>query len=83
MWGTEVHGGFVRGDTVYQSSLCLQGIDKHIVADTEEARQNSVRYPRPLNVIDGPLMKVRTARLAPYTPPVITTSVLISSPPRV
>ena len=37
---------------------CLQGIDKHIVEDTEEARVNNERYPRPLNVIEGPLMKV-------------------------
>ena len=30
-----------------------------MVEDTEEARQCSERYPRPLNVIEGPLMKVR------------------------
>ncbi|KAK3092953.1 hypothetical protein FSP39_009305 [Pinctada imbricata] len=35
----------------------IKGIDKHIVDDTEEARQNSSLYPRPLNVIEGPLMK--------------------------
>lgn len=35
-----------------------QGIDKYVIEDTEEARQDSVRYPRPLNVIEGPLMKV-------------------------
>ena len=29
-----------------------------MVGDTEEARQCSERYPRPLNVIEGPLMKV-------------------------
>lgn len=34
----------------------VHGIDAHIVEDTEEARQNGVRYPRPLNVIEGPLM---------------------------
>ena len=31
----------------------IKGDDKYIEADTEEARQN---YPRPLNVIEGPLM---------------------------
>ena len=36
----------------------MQGIDQHIVLDTEEARQNTLLYPRPLNVIEGPLMKV-------------------------
>ncbi|CAG5115167.1 unnamed protein product, partial [Candidula unifasciata] len=35
----------------------IKGIDKYVVEDTEEARQNSVLYPRPLNVIEGPLMK--------------------------
>ena len=31
----------------------IKGIDKYIDGDTEEARKN---YPRPLNVIEGPLM---------------------------
>ena len=35
-----------------------QGIDKFIEADTEEARQNTEKYPRPLHIIEGPLMKV-------------------------
>ncbi|XP_053405088.1 methionine synthase-like isoform X2 [Mercenaria mercenaria] len=35
----------------------IKGIDKYVIEDTEEARQNSERYPRPLNVIEGPLMK--------------------------
>lgn len=35
----------------------IKGIDKYVVEDTEEARQDSVKYPRPLNVIEGPLMK--------------------------
>jgi 5-methyltetrahydrofolate--homocysteine methyltransferase len=35
----------------------VKGIDKFVVDDTEEARKNSERYPRPLNVIEGPLMK--------------------------
>lgn len=33
-----------------------QGIDTFVVEDTEEARQNKTLYPRPLNVIEGPLM---------------------------
>ncbi|EFN52253.1 hypothetical protein CHLNCDRAFT_36916 [Chlorella variabilis] len=33
----------------------IKGIDKFVVADTEEARVSG-RYPRPLNVIEGPLM---------------------------
>ncbi|XP_019625981.1 PREDICTED: methionine synthase-like [Branchiostoma belcheri] len=35
----------------------VKGIDKYVVEDTEEARANLERYPRPLNVIEGPLMK--------------------------
>lgn len=33
----------------------IKGIDKFVVADTEEARISG-RYPLPLNVIEGPLM---------------------------
>ena len=33
----------------------VKGIDEFAVRDTEEAR-SSGRYPRPLNVIEGPLM---------------------------
>ncbi|XP_012315331.2 methionine synthase isoform X4 [Aotus nancymaae] len=33
-----------------------QGIEKHIIEDTEEARLNQEKYPRPLNIIEGPLM---------------------------
>ena len=29
-----------------------------MIEDVEEARQNFDKYPRPLNVIEGPLMKV-------------------------
>jgi 5-methyltetrahydrofolate--homocysteine methyltransferase len=43
----------------------INGIDLHVVEDTEEARQNSTLYPRPLNVIEGPLMKVRVHLGAP------------------
>ncbi|KAK3738927.1 hypothetical protein RRG08_006494 [Elysia crispata] len=35
----------------------IKGIDAHVIEDTEEARQNRDLYPRPLNVIEGPLMK--------------------------
>merc|ERR1712013_533776 len=34
----------------------VKGIDKFVVEDTEEARINTSLYPRPLNVIEGPLM---------------------------
>eukprot|EP00055_Hartaetosiga_balthica_P013267 m.67259 g.67259 ORF g.67259 m.67259 type:complete len:1255 (+) comp8212_c0_seq1:37-3801(+) len=34
----------------------VKGIEKFIVADTEEARLNTTKYPLPLNVIEGPLM---------------------------
>ena len=36
-----------------------QGIDKHVVDDTEEARLNFDKYPRPLHIIEGPLMMVQ------------------------
>lgn len=35
----------------------VKGIDKFVVEDTEEARANTDLYPRPLNIIEGPLMK--------------------------
>eukprot|EP00057_Strongylocentrotus_purpuratus_P006904 XP_011661378.1 PREDICTED: methionine synthase [Strongylocentrotus purpuratus] len=35
----------------------VKGIDKYAVEDTEEARQNTERYKRPLHIIEGPLMK--------------------------
>jgi 5-methyltetrahydrofolate--homocysteine methyltransferase len=38
------------------SHSLVKGITNFIVEDTEEARQNLERYPRPLNVIEGPLM---------------------------
>ncbi|HNC24523.1 MAG TPA: methionine synthase, partial [Opitutaceae bacterium] len=34
----------------------VKGIDTFIEADTEEARANAAKYPRPLHVIEGPLM---------------------------
>lgn len=35
----------------------IKGIDKHINEDTEEAVQDTKKFPRALNVIEGPLMK--------------------------
>ncbi|PVD26012.1 hypothetical protein C0Q70_13680 [Pomacea canaliculata] len=35
----------------------IKGIDKYVVEDTEEARKDKQAYPRPLNIIEGPLMK--------------------------
>uniref|UniRef100_A0A914XDV3 Methionine synthase n=1 Tax=Plectus sambesii TaxID=2011161 RepID=A0A914XDV3_9BILA len=34
----------------------VKGIDTYIIEDTEEARLDTVKYPRPLNVIERPLM---------------------------
>ncbi|CAD6191477.1 unnamed protein product [Caenorhabditis auriculariae] len=34
----------------------VKGVDTFVVEDTEEARSNTQRYPRPLNVIERPLM---------------------------
>ncbi|KAJ8013643.1 hypothetical protein DPEC_G00031940 [Dallia pectoralis] len=34
----------------------IKGIDKFVVEDTEEVRAQLDRYPRPLHVIEGPLM---------------------------
>ncbi|ERE78688.1 methionine synthase-like protein, partial [Cricetulus griseus] len=34
----------------------VKGIEKYVVEDTEEARLNQEKYPRPLNIIEGPLM---------------------------
>jgi 5-methyltetrahydrofolate--homocysteine methyltransferase len=47
-----------RSGTVEErlSHSLVKGIDAFIEADTEEARANAARYPRPLNVIEGPLM---------------------------
>ena len=38
------------------SHALVKGIDAFIETDTEEARRNPTRYPRPLNIIEGPLM---------------------------
>jgi 5-methyltetrahydrofolate--homocysteine methyltransferase len=38
------------------SHALVKGIDAFVEQDTEEARSNSAKYPRPLNIIEGPLM---------------------------
>ena len=45
------------------TSSLFQGIDKYVIEDTEEARLCTDLYPRPLNVIEGPLMKVREKKI--------------------
>lgn len=35
----------------------VKGIDEFVIQDTEECRRLKELYPRPLNVIEGPLMK--------------------------
>jgi 5-methyltetrahydrofolate--homocysteine methyltransferase len=38
------------------SHALVKGIDTFVEKDTEEARANTEKYPRPLNIIEGPLM---------------------------
>ncbi|KAJ1916021.1 hypothetical protein H4219_004010 [Mycoemilia scoparia] len=38
------------------SYALIKGITKYVIEDTEEARVDKQRFPRPLNVIEGPLM---------------------------
>jgi 5-methyltetrahydrofolate--homocysteine methyltransferase len=38
------------------SHALVKGIDQFIEQDTEEARADAAKYPRPLNIIEGPLM---------------------------
>ncbi|MEO7600257.1 MAG: methionine synthase [Opitutus sp.] len=38
------------------SHALVKGIDQFVEADTEEARALTAKYPRPLNIIEGPLM---------------------------
>ena len=38
------------------SHSLVKGIDTFVEQDTEEARSNTAKYPRPLNIIEGPLM---------------------------
>jgi 5-methyltetrahydrofolate--homocysteine methyltransferase len=38
------------------SHALVKGIDAFVEADTEEARRNTTKYPRPLHIIEGPLM---------------------------
>lgn len=41
---------------VFLFPFFFKGIEKYIIEDTEEARLNQEKYPRPLNIIEGPLM---------------------------
>jgi 5-methyltetrahydrofolate--homocysteine methyltransferase len=47
-----------RNGTVEErlSHALVKGIDAFVEKDTEEARANTARYPRPLSIIEGPLM---------------------------
>ncbi|XP_036385114.1 methionine synthase [Megalops cyprinoides] len=47
-----------RGGTVEErlEYALIKGIEKYVVEDTEEARAQADKYPRPLHVIEGPLM---------------------------
>lgn len=47
---------FVCVCVIFPFFFFLQGIEKYIIEDTEEARLNQEKYPRPLNIIEGPLM---------------------------
>jgi 5-methyltetrahydrofolate--homocysteine methyltransferase len=38
------------------SHAIVKGIDAYVEEDTEEARRDAAAYPRPLNIIEGPLM---------------------------
>ena len=38
--------------------MFLQGIDSYVIDDVKEAMLLTELYPRPLNIIEGPLMKV-------------------------
>jgi 5-methyltetrahydrofolate--homocysteine methyltransferase len=38
------------------SHALVKGIDAFVEKDTEEARANTAKYPRPLSIIEGPLM---------------------------
>ena len=49
---------YVSGIIVKLIYIASQGVDTFIVSDTEEAKANTEKYPKPLNVIEGPLMKV-------------------------
>ena len=56
--------------------VMIQGIDKYVVEDTEEARVDRVTYPRPLNVIEGPLMHVSCLTHHTYPRPLNVRGVL-------
>lgn len=41
---------------LYFVIVAVQGIEKYVVEDVEECRVQFDKYPRPLNIIEGPLM---------------------------
>lgn len=49
---------------IVSDDVLLQGIDKFVVDDVEIARQDTAKYPRPLNIIEGPLMKVNKSAIS-------------------
>ncbi len=56
---TELKEDLAWRNTTVESRLShalVKGIDAFVEADTEEARANTAKYPRPLNIIEGPLM---------------------------
>jgi 5-methyltetrahydrofolate--homocysteine methyltransferase len=56
---TELKEDLAWRDAPVESRLAhalVKGIDAYIELDTEEARLDAARYPRPLTIIEGPLM---------------------------
>jgi len=59
------HGKKTEADEQWRSTAVeerleyslVKGIDKFVLEDVEEARMAIDKYPRPLNIIEGPLMK--------------------------
>ncbi|XP_067844814.1 methionine synthase isoform X2 [Heptranchias perlo] len=53
-----IHTDEWRNDTVEErlEYALIKGIEKYVVEDTAEARNNQKKYPRPLHIIEGPLM---------------------------
>ncbi|GCC22711.1 hypothetical protein chiPu_0001099 [Chiloscyllium punctatum] len=49
----EWRNGSVEERLVY---ALIKGVEKYVVEDTAEARANQEKYPRPLHIIEGPLM---------------------------
>ena len=55
---SQIEDGSWRAGSVEErlKHALVKGIDANVEADTEEARQNTAKYPRPLDIIEGPLM---------------------------